>query len=204
MTDSLDRTRPVDCTVDAGIPADAEPNMDGLAKRVFGKPIGELTAHDQRLVRVALKGHRMELQEELKSLKQNNALDAHTRLKKLEDARDKTVQLINLMAGEIVDLATEDDVEVAYHKDYKKTKSGHARRTMRHIKEFVTIQKIYADTEIAIAKLGEDKGTVFVKEGDKTVNIGPVKPEDFRAELESAIKGELVDQSGDGDVRGDS
>lgn len=171
-------------------------SVNGMAMEHFGKPYSELTRKEQRLITMTIKGINREYKERIKTLKSITALDANVRIARMSGASDKISAFVSRLADEADELLGMDNMDVSYHKDFKKTRAGTIRRNLRYGKILTSVIKTHVETQVLLAKMADEKEkAVFVKEDNRTVNI---TSDTVKNRLGKFAKGEIVDQSGDG------
>lgn len=203
MTNDLESTRPVDCTEDPGVPDDTMPTMNGMAMQKWGVPYGDLTRRKQRMIKAVYDGHRKEIEACIKSIGQNNLLSAKQRVDRIGDYMDQLASLTGVVMKDVAELVEHDDMG-AQEADLKKTNVGSAKVRLRLLDTAARLVKTQVEAQATVAKMEQqtaDKNTVVLNQDNRSVNVSA---EDVAAQLQAAIKGELVDQSGDGDGSGHS
>lgn len=196
----LESTRPVDCTKELTPLSDLPDRImspQDAARQVFGKDYNDLPRMDQRKIDVVIDGRAKELKQQFEFLRKTTALTAMQRLEGMHRVEDAAVQLMDILSNDAVKLCSDNmDVTADPTGHYKKTPAGTARRNLRHCRVFFKTRKLYVDTTIALAKLGEDpkQATTFIKEDNRQV-VMPITPQGVTSRLGKFGKGEVVDQN---------
>lgn len=163
---------------------DAPPTQEGLARKL-GKPFGELSRGDQKMITSIVRGHQREIAENIKSLRQNNILNAMERLHRGNKWLAKMEPLIDDQFEAYESLHAEEvGVDTAYKdQDLKKTKAGNAVAQAKHIKRLQTMIKTQIECSSMIAKLEEKAASTFIREGDKSLTVNAITPDDIKSEF---------------------
>jgi len=189
-----------DCTVpqtEADVP-ELRPSIGSLAESLYGRPYRDLTRREQRQLDNWVKGHRQELEAQIRSISRNNLLSAQQRVERLGDAQEKLIALFDSALTDSMNFYYNgDNMSVTEHSDYMKNASGTTKRKVLNLKTLAFVNKAIVETQATLIKAQKEaQPTTFVKNEDNRTVV--LTPEDIKARLGNLQGGQIVDQSGDG------
>lgn len=189
-----------DCTVpqtSEDVPM-LRPNIQSMAQTLYGRAYSDLTRREQRRLDRIVKGHKDELEAQIRSLAKNNLLDVQERIQRIHESQEVMADLLARAAQDTMDFYYGgDNAQVSEHADYMKNASGTQKRKVLNLKTLVATNEAYVRTQAVLAKLQQEReAATFIREGDRKTVI--VTPEDVTARLSNLGRGQIVDESGTG------